>query len=1300
MKKRSLPRWFRWVALSLVGLFSQFLLKLPLMAPTIAQTPLPPSMCSELTTPLTPEEEGYARMAWQYFLNNLQTETGLVNAANQYPSGTLWDMSNYLMALNAVRGLDIVDQADFDYRLNSFLTGLSNLPLFEGKLPNKAYNTATGQMVNYNNEPETRGIGWSALDIGRTLAALHAVRTCHPEYSDWISSIVAQWKIEQSVKEGQLYGAMVSSDGQTILVQEGRLGYEEYAARGYQLWGFDVAEALSLQPLNYVDIYGVQVPVDHRDYQSSGANNYVVSESYILDGIEFGLQGTLADHAAKVFEAQKRHHDATQELTAVSEDNINQTPHFLYNTVYANGTSWATITDQNQSYPHLRTLSTKAAFGWHYLYPNSAYAQQLFDAVKNLHTPNGGGYYAGRYQETQEPNDILTGNTNGLILEILHFKARGNQPLINTTTVATIAPIPPVNNPEASVCPALSALNPTEQQSAEAAWTYFQTNVESTGLVSDRSDLKGTTLWAIGDYVNALNAVRLLNIISADDFDQRSRQLLGALQVLPLSENGLPHRSYDPRSLQPIDYGGNPVSAATGWSALDLGRLMTSLYTLKTCYPQYGAVIDRILLSWSYIPVIQNQQLVSGQLTSAQNETIQALPETRLGYTEYAARAFQLWGFDTRQSEVSRSYQSAQVEGIAVPTARLDSNGTPLNNPYTTADPFVLYGLEFGFDPQMRSLIQPILQAEAARYQRTGTFSASGTTLIHQAPYVVHNTIIGNGQPWAALTDDGDSVPNQRLVSTAIAFGYHALFPDNLYAQQLWQSVAGRFESRLGYFEGYLESNGETVLGLTSSTNSTVLQALLYQAGQNQPLVRANPDRSSPWWQAIAQGNMNQGLPQNPAQPINLISDSSSTFWSSEAIAQLSNPETTIAPAPISTVPPPPVPSPSVNQPLINRLGESDRIAAQRAWTYFSRNWNERTGLVNAVDNLAWTTLWDQGSAMLGIHAGRQLGLVSTEQFQSRIDTLLHTLETLPIPTTGLPNKAYSTATAQMRRLNNTPDPTGSSGWSVLDTARLLVALDIYRTQYPEYGDRINNIVANWNLSKLVNDGWLQGGISSNGGIEEVQEGRLGYEQYAASALQRWGITATKALNEPPVTTIEVEGVSLQVDQRNWQNSNASNHLTSDPYVLWGLELGFLDTTQPQVENLLLAQQNRYERTQILTAVNEDSLDRAPYFLYYSVYADGQPWQAVDVRGRAFPELRALSTKAAFGWAALMPESNYAKMLRDSVQNLADTNRGYLSGRYENSRLGVNRSIDINTNAAILESLLYIAREHRPLADV
>ncbi|RCJ19961.1 hypothetical protein A6S26_04320 [Nostoc sp. ATCC 43529] len=903
------------IALFLIAIFLQFLFYVP--TPVLSQNP---NNCSNITVPLTPEEQTYARAAWQYFVKNYQPATGFTNSTGGYPSGTLWDMGNYLMALNAARWLNLTDQADFDARLNKFLTSLGSLKLFEDALPNKVYNAATGQMVDYGNNPIERGIGWSALDVGRILAAFDVIRSCHPQYNDWLKGIVTKWQVARSLKDQQLFGATVLADNKTLLVQEGRLGYEEYAARGYQLWGFSAPKAIAFEPFKLVEINGVQIPVDTRDFQSTNANNYVVSESYILDGIEFGLQGELADFAARVLDVQKRRYDTTGQLTAVTEDNIDQAPYFLYNTVYANGTNWATITDANQPYPQFRSISTKAAFGWHYLFPDNAYAQKLFDAVKDLRSPDDGGYYAGIYEESKQPNKALTGNTNGLILEILYYKAKGNRPLIasgsvsastakpsenvtpsnqaNSTvttpnptpadtskiTEVAVAPIPPVASPETSCNLKLKRpLTLIEKRYAEAAWRYFQANYHSkNGLIDDRSDFKGATLWGLGDYLAALHAARSLDIINPKEFDARTRHLLAALTKLPLFAGELPSRGYDTRTLRSVDYGGNPIAEGNGWSALDLGRMLAALYNLKTCHREYTTAVDKIVLDWSYLRVVREGILSSASVSKEEDGRYltRVNPETRLGYEEYAARAFQLWGFNVEGSAVGGEYQTASVEGVKVPIQRRRTD-TNSKNQYTVSNPFLLYALEFGLDPQMRSLFEPIFQAQAERYRRTGTLTASATTLIDRKPYTVHSTITGQGDAWVALGDDGQTVPKGRLVSTAVAFAYHALLPENKYSQELLQATTDLYNPSAGFYEGFYETTGKTAVGFTSSTNSMILQSLLYKVMNRQPLILPTTTMKSPWWAAVTKGNSGRGLPNTAIQRTKLISDGSGSYWAS-----------------------------------------------------------------------------------------------------------------------------------------------------------------------------------------------------------------------------------------------------------------------------------------------------------------------------------------------------------------------------------------------------------------------------------
>lgn len=129
-----------------------------------------------------------AKNAWQYFVANYQPTTGLVNAVNKYPSTTMWDSASYMAAMTAARELGIIDKAEFDRRMLKLLATLNKLDLFRNELPNKAYNTITGQKVNYQNKPGE--IGFSALDIGRMLIWLKVIKERYPEYGNSIDNVL------------------------------------------------------------------------------------------------------------------------------------------------------------------------------------------------------------------------------------------------------------------------------------------------------------------------------------------------------------------------------------------------------------------------------------------------------------------------------------------------------------------------------------------------------------------------------------------------------------------------------------------------------------------------------------------------------------------------------------------------------------------------------------------------------------------------------------------------------------------------------------------------------------------------------------------------------------------------------------------------------------------------------------------------------------------------------------------------------------------------------------------------------
>jgi len=230
--------------------------------------------------------------------------------------------------------------------------------------------------------------------------------------------------------------------------------------------------------------------------------------------------------------------------------------------------------------------------------------------------------------------------------------------------------------------------------------------------------------------------------------------------------------------------------------------------------------------------------------------------------------------------------------------------------------------------------------------------------------------------------------------------------------------------------------------------------------------------------------------------------------------------------------------------------------------------------------------------------------------------------------------------------------------------------------------------VQRWNFARLRHNDEMHGTLFD--GQREVvwQEGRLGYEQYAAAGYALWGMPLARAQDYDATRPVDILGVQLSYDTRNLA------FLTSEPFLLGHMELGGVDDTFRQLTAALYrVQKRRWEESSVLTAVSEDSLDREPWFAYNTVYMQGQPWQAVTHKGQPCPACKALSTKAAVAWSAIFPEA-YSQSLRDTVHTLFHPTYGYYAGLYETRQ--INQSLNINTNAIVLETMLYLKRAGKP----
>lgn len=385
---------------------------------------------------LNPAESEMARIAWSYFENNTDADTGLVNSVDGYTSATLWDTASYLLALLSVRDLEIIDHSEFVDRLQRVLGTLADISLFENRLPNKVYSTATATMTTYNNQPTTRGVGWSAVDIGRIMVPFSVLVWKYPEVTPLVDEVLSNWDMRAIIDKAEMFGADINEEGETLMLQEGRLGYEEYAAKALVLAGLDLTEAINYERhFEYIEIDGIKVGTDIRTPDKFDALNFVVSEPYVLDGLEFGWDRYSESLSYGVYRAQEERYKRTGRLTAVTEDHIDQAPYFVYNTVFADGKSWSAITEKGKDASEFRTLSTKASLGWYALY-DTAYTEKLFKRVQNNYL-EGKGFYAGIYEQSGDVNKALTANTNAIILESLRYIQHGPMINIGRRTVAT-----------------------------------------------------------------------------------------------------------------------------------------------------------------------------------------------------------------------------------------------------------------------------------------------------------------------------------------------------------------------------------------------------------------------------------------------------------------------------------------------------------------------------------------------------------------------------------------------------------------------------------------------------------------------------------------------------------------------------------------------------------------------------------------------------------------------------------------------------------------------------------------------
>ncbi len=816
---------------------------------TIVERPDDP--CKLRTHP-TKEQLEMAKIAWKYIENNYNEKTGLINAADKYPSASVWDWANAIYAVYAAKKFGLIDQHRFETMINKFLETMQSVRLFNNELPNKTYNTESMLMTDYGNNVKDEGIGWSVADLARLMSALNLLEQCEETLNPAIEKLLLRYRYCRSAGvDGNMYGASYE-DGQVSTHHETLTGYEEYLARSYELWGFDLSEARSYKFMKLVELYGVKIPVETRDFYSA----FVGSESYWYTGFDYGLDDNESGkYIESIYKVQEARYKATSQFTAITEDHINQKPYFLYNTIYEDAEPWKTTNHNAQDYADFRAVSTKAAIGMRYLFDTN-YTRKLFDYIDDSYD-KGKGYYAGIFETKPGINSAVTLNTNAVILESLLFANLGPLQELNKiesrglfdhyrNTVNNFRCLPRDTNftvlepYSTDIAPA----DVTERDIGDAriAWKFFENNYNpQTGIVNAYHHYEIIGPDAIGKTIMGTIAAHQLGIIDDQGFHERTSKLMETLKRLPLYNNELPNIYYDASKGIMTKEFGEEDSNGSGWDLYNIAHLMTGLYHLQAKYPEFAGDVCEIASRFNFDRAdkggLNNARIVMVDVNvsdaNGSGSTMIQVPREKLKIVSdlaqdyYIHTALKLFDINSYNHFVDdRHLDYKRVYDYEVPMGYWQQ--------VTNAETYLWAMMEHPYYLKYKHYSSNIYLAQKQRYMITGKITTSSYEHLDQAPFFVANDIYNDGRHWSDFNRKNEPLNDFATYSTKAAFIYDALYGyTDEYGRLLRDSVEDFYYSSEGWYGGYYMDFKRVNKSVNIFTNAAVLESILYKKTGN-----------------------------------------------------------------------------------------------------------------------------------------------------------------------------------------------------------------------------------------------------------------------------------------------------------------------------------------------------------------------------------------------------------------------------------------------------------------------------------
>lgn len=369
---------------------------------------------------LTFDEAVWARIAWQYFVNNTQTN-GLVNAEADKPWLSLWSTGSYLLATIAAKQLAIIPDAEFDDRIGSALGALGALPLKPDGLPAAFYHADTLEAL-----PSAAENAGSAIDMGRLLMPLQILLWRYPQHAAAVNQLLSRWQLAGLLQSSGPQGASLPVNRWVIRTDDprGSYGYRLYAGSVLRLINASAGLAVSQPPdgLKLVEIDGLAVP-DEGLRTPWGKQPSLISMPYLLTGLEQGFDARSGEITWRIMQIVQNRTGTPADSGEINSDYAEQAPDFVGALPGSQPLPIQNINDSASETLASRALtSTRSAFAWYALFRNR-WSEALRKGMLPMIEP-GKGWKAG-FNADGSVNAAIDADTNAMVLESLSYIAHG-----------------------------------------------------------------------------------------------------------------------------------------------------------------------------------------------------------------------------------------------------------------------------------------------------------------------------------------------------------------------------------------------------------------------------------------------------------------------------------------------------------------------------------------------------------------------------------------------------------------------------------------------------------------------------------------------------------------------------------------------------------------------------------------------------------------------------------------------------------------------------------------------------------